>query len=431
MEQLTYSSLADKIPYQPRVADRVLLSRLSSGGAVLIEGPKACVKTVTARRAALSEVLLDVDADARAAIDAGIPEVVLRGETPRLIDEWQVVPELWNHIRREIDARQADGQFILTGSAVPADDITRHTGAGRIARLRMRPMSLFESGHSSGAVSLGALFETPVLRATTTTLTVADLATRIAIGGWPANQVRALTPALRAMRDYVEHLCRTDINRVGETTRSRSPDGVRRVIRSLARNVATTATNKKITTDATPPGGAMKEQTTASYLDALEQLFVIENQLPWTPDLRSRARIREAEKRHFVDPSIAVAALKATPAELMTQPRFLGFLFESLVVRDLRVYAEPLDAEIFHYRDSNGLEVDAIVDAGEARWGAIEVKLGQGAVNDATNALQRFAATIDQSLCGAPRFLAVIVATGAAYTRPDGVHVIPIGALGP
>lgn len=419
------------LPYRPRVADQALQNRLSSGGAVLIEGPKACGKTLTARRAAKSEVLLDLDADARAAIEAGVPEIVLQGAVPRLIDEWQVVPALWNHIRRTIDARQSDGQFILTGSAAPADDITRHTGAGRISRLRMRPMSLFETGHSTGAVSLAALFKAESIQASATALTVAGLAERIAVGGWPANQARELTPALRAMRDYVEHLCRTDVNRVGEITRSRNPNGVRRVLRSLARNVATAATMKKITADATPPGVTMKEQTTATYLDALEQLFIVENQLPWTPDLRSRARIREAEKRHFVDPSLAVAALKATPAELLTQPRFLGFLFESLVVRDLRVYAERLDAEIFHYRDSNGLEVDAIVDAGEAGWGAIEVKLGQASVDDAAKTLQRFAATIDHSLCGAPRFLAVVVATGAAYQRPDGVLVIPIGALGP
>lgn len=222
-------------------------------------------QSVTARRAARSEVLLDVDANARAALEAGIPEIVLQGEVPRLIDEWQVVPALWNHIRRAIDARQVDGQFILTGSAAPTDDVTRHTGAGRIVRLRMRPMSLFETGHSSGAVSLAALFKAAPLHASVTALTIADLTVRIAVGGWPANQTRELTPALRSMRDYVEHLCRTDINRVGETTRSRSPDGVRCVIRSLARNVATTATTKMITADATPPGGVLKEHTTATY----------------------------------------------------------------------------------------------------------------------------------------------------------------------
>jgi uncharacterized protein len=397
-------------------------------GAVVIEGPKACGKTATARQIAASEVLLDVDSNARQAIgvDAAL---VLDGPTPRLLDEWQVEPAIWNHVRRAIDDRSQPGQFILTGSAVPPDDITRHTGAGRITRLRMRTMSLFEAGHSSGNVSILDLLDGSMSRGADPGLTVADVADAIALGGWPGWQGIGIRDGLRAVRDYLDEIARVDVGRVD--ARSRDPSRVTRLLQSLARNTATHAAATTLAKDAGGADGPMKDDTVRDYLTALERLMVVEDQPAWAPHLRSKYRLRTAPKRHFVDPSLAVAALRATPDRLLRDLNLLGFLFESLVVRDLRVYAQRADARVFHYRDSGGLEVDAIVEAGDGRWLALEVKLGQGQVDEAATNLIRFAERVDTERCGTPALLGVIVAGGYAYRRADGVAVIPIGALGP
>jgi uncharacterized protein len=376
----------------------------------------------------MSEVLLDVDANARAAI-AIDPALVLDGPTPRLLDEWQVEPTIWNHVRRVIDDRSDPGQFILTGSAVPADDITRHTGAGRISRLRMRPMSLFETGRSSGDVSLSELLEGRVSPSADPGLTVADLAKEIAVGGWPGLRGRSVQDGLLAVRDYLEEIARVDVGRVDGT--HRDPGRVTRLLASLARNIATHAAATTLAEDTGGAEGPLKDDTVREYLAALERLMVVEDQLAWAPHLRSKHRLRTAPKRHFVDPSLAVAALRATPDRLLGDLNLLGFLFESLVVRDLRVYAQAADARVSQYRDSGGLEVDAIVEAGDGRWMAFEVKLGQGQIDDAAASLTRFAARIDTARCGSPALLGVIVATGYGYRREDGVAVIPIGALGP
>ncbi len=394
----------------------------------MIEGPRACGKTATARQVAASEVLLDVDANARAAI-AVDPALVLGGPTPRLLDEWQIEPTIWNHVRREIDDRSDPGQFILTGSAVPPDDITRHTGAGRIARLRMRPMSLFETGRSSGRVSLSELLEGSVSPSADPELIVADLAEEIALGGWPGLRGRSLPDGLLAVRDYLGEIARVDVGRVDGT--HRDPNRVARLLASLARNVATHAAATTLARDTGGADGPLKDDTVREYLDALERLMVIEDQPAWAPHLRSKHRLRTAPKRHFVDPSLAVAALGATPDRLLGDLNLLGFLFESLVVRDLRVYGQAADARVSQYRDSGGLEVDAIVESGDGRWMAFEVKLGHGQIDDAAASLRRFAARIDTARCGAPALLGVIVATGYGYRRKDGVAVIPIGALGP
>ena len=376
----------------------------------------------------MSEVLLDVDANARAAI-AIDPALVLDGPTPRLLDEWQVEPTIWNHVRRVIDDRSDPGQFILTGSAVPADDITRHTGAGRISRLRMRPMSLFETGRSSGDVSLSELLEGRVSPSADPGLTVADLAKEIAVGGWPGLRGRSVQDGLLAVRDYLEEIARVDVGRVDGT--HRDPGRVTRLLASLARNIATHAAATTLAEDTGGAEGPLKDDTVREYLAALERLMVVEDQLAWAPHLRSKHRLRTAPKRHFVDPSLAVAALRATPDRLLGDLNLLGFLFESLVVRDLRVYAQAADARVSQYRDSGGLEVDAIVEAGDGRWMAFEVKLGQGQIDDAAASLTRFAARIDTARCGSPALLGVIVATGYGYRREDGVAVVPIGALGP
>jgi len=408
--------------------DSELGARLSAVGAVVVEGPKACGKTLTARQLAASEVLLDVDANARQAI-AVDPALVLDGPTPRLLDEWQIEPAIWNHVRRAIDARSEPGQFILTGSAVPADDITRHTGAGRIGRLRMRPMSLFESGASSGGIMLAELLEGRMNSSADPGLTVADIAEEVSRGGWPGLRGRSARSALLAVRDYLDEIARVDVSRVDGT--HRDPGRVARLLASLARNVGTHAAATTLAKDAGGADGPLKDDTVRDYLAALERLMVVEDQPAWAPHLRSSHRLRTAPKRHFVDPSLAVAALRATPARLLGDLNLLGFLFESLVVRDLRVYAQAADARVSQYRDSGGLEVDAIVEAGDGRWLAFEVKLGHGQIDDAAASLLRFAARVDTARCGAPALLGVIVATGYGYRRKDGVAVIPIGALGP
>lgn len=414
--------------YQPRVVDSELHRRLEATGAVVIEGPKACGKTETARQVARSEVLFDVDANARAAA-AIAPDTILAGKVPRLIDEWQVAPEIWNHIRRAIDDRAQPGQFILTGSAIPADDITRHTGAARMTRLRMRPMSLFETGHSTGAVSLKRLLAQGPKPCPDPGLSIQDVATRVAIGGWPSLQTRTEPQALQAMRDYLDEIRRVDISGVDSVRRD--PDRVGRLLASLSRNVATSVSISALAHDTGGADGPMKDDTVRAYLAALNRLMIIEDQPAWAPHLRSRSILRTAAKRHFVDPALAVAALRATPVRLLREIRWLGFLFESLVVRDLRIYAQANDAMVRHYRDNTGLEVDAIVETAEGEWAAFEVKLGQAQVDEAAAHLLTFAERVDTSVCGRPSTLAIVVATGPGYKRPDGVAVIPIGALAP
>ena len=416
--------------YQLRIVDRELTERLAATGAVVVEGPKACGKTATARQAAASEVLLDVDERARLAVGVD-PALVLGGDTPRLIDEWQIAPAVWNHVRRAVDERAAPGQFILTDSAVPADDVTRHTGAGRLTRLRMRPMSLFETGHATGAISLAALLAGAPPRSPATDLTVRDLAERLSVGGWPGHVGRRLTTAqaLRANRGYLDEISRVDVARVDGGRRD--PERVDRLLRSLARNVATHATVATMAADAGGPDGLLKEQTAHAYLATLERLMIVEDQPAWTPHLRSRSRLRRMPRRHFVDPSLAVAALRATPDGLLRDVETLGLLFESLVVRDLRVYAQAADAAVLQYRDNTGLEVDAIVQAADGRWAAFEVKLGAGRIDDGARSLRKFAARVDAAASGAPAALAVVVPGGYGYVRDDGVGVVPIGALGP
>ena len=415
--------------YAHRVADVELKQCLAAAGAVLIEGPRACGKTVTAQRQAASEVFPDVDRRARDMI-AVDPDLVLEGATPRLIDEWQTVPVIWNHVRRAVDAHRGKGHFILTGSAVPPDDITRHTGAGRIVRLRLRPMSLFELGHGTGKVSLENVLRGVPTRHPSADLSVRDLARLVCVGGWPGHLGSSADAALRVNAGYVDDICRVDLRRADGV--HRDPQRVHRFLRSLARNVATCASLATIARDvAGPDESSMTGHTARSYLTALERLMVVEDQPPWAPHLRSRSRMRVSPKRHFVDPSIAVAALGAGPQHLLRDFSWFGLLFESMVVRDLRVYAQAMGARVYHYRDHAGLEVDAVVDAGPGRWAAFEIKLGLSRIDGAARSLLKFADRVDTSRCGEPAALGVIVDTGFGYVRPDGVSVIPLGALGP
>jgi uncharacterized protein len=414
--------------YRPRIADAELRRRLEAAGAVVVEGPKACGKTETARQVAASEVLLDTAIPSReaAALD---PSLILAGDVPRLIDEWQVEPRIWNQVRRVVDERRDPGQFILAGSAVPVDDETRHSGAGRFSRLRMRPMSSFESGVSDGAISLRGLLAGERRQAGESKMTVEALAEEIARGGWPGLREATLVAAMQGVADYLEQICRTDIRAVDGV--GRDPERLRRLLRSLARNVATSAAQTTLARDTAGAGPPLDEHTVGDYLRALGRLFVVEDQPTWEPHLRSRAILRRSPKRHLVDPSLAVAALEAEPEALVRDLNLLGLLFESLVIRDLRVYSQAEGRRVKHYRDNKGLEVDAIVE-GRGAWGAFEVKLGgERAIESAAESLLKFSRRIDPAKVGEPAVLAIVVASGYGYLREDGVQVIPIGALGP
>ena len=411
--------------YQPRILDGQLADALQSIGAVVIEGPKAVGKTETGRRASNSEIRMETSA-ARQAYAAD-PGLVLQGATPRLIAKWQVEPALWNDVRHAVDDRREPGQFILTGSAVPRDDATRHSGAGRYIRLRMRPMSLFESGHSTGGVSTAAILRGASVSAPAPDLTVPDLADRIVIGGWPANLGRTARQSLRALSAYVTDVCQVDVQRLDGVRRD--PAGVQRLFRSLARNVATPASIARLTADANGTDGALLADTVRTYLDGLERLLVTEDVPAWAPRVRSRARLREAPVRHFTDPSLATAVLNVDRARLLDEIEWMGLLFESLVVRDLRVYVATLGGQVFHYRDSNGLEADAIIELPDGKWAAFEIKLGSSSpvVDGAAANLLKLKSTVESE----PVALAVITGTGFSFTRPDGVHQVAIGALAP
>ena len=414
--------------YQPRIIDAELASLLSAIGAVVLEGPKAVGKTETASQHANSAVHLDSDESARqlAGLDA---RMLLQGAVPRLIDEWQVEPNLWNHIRREVDNRRLPGQFILTGSATPADDATRHSGAGRFSRIRMRPMTLFETKHSMGGISLSKLFSGDAPRATDSGMTIPNIVDRICIGGWPSFAGRPVEEAQRAMRAYLNEISSMDIQHVSGV--SHNPSRVQRVLQSVARNVATRASNATIAADVGGSDGPIDPETVAQYLQTLERLMIIEDLPAWAPELRSRARVRSASARHFADPCLAVAALKASPAKLLKDLNFLGLLFESLVVRDLRVYIQSLGGRLLQYRDSDNLEVDIILETDEGNWAAVEVKLGVNQIDDGAETLVKFSKKIDTKSCGAPAFMAVVTATGYGYRREDGIYVLPIGSLKP
>ena len=414
--------------YLPRIADASLGARLSSAGAVLIEGPRACGKTSTARRQATSEVRLDVDASSRAAVDVA-PQALLAQPAPLLIDEWQVAPDIWNLVRRAVDDRQAKGQFILTGSAQPVDDVARHSGAGRISVIRMRPMCLAESGESSGRVSLSAVLAGHEQSAPAVGLTVAELASLLVRGGWPALLGRSGQDCRQFLHDYLDQTCHLDLPAMAG--RRRDPQKVRILLRSLARHTASQAAISTIAADLSQFGESIDRKTASTYMHALTRLLILEQQPAWSPALRSRAHTRVSPKHHLVDPSLAAEALGASAERLLRDPETFGLLLESLVIRDLRVLSEPLGATVYHYRDNLGLEVDAVVQGPSGNWAAFEVKLGQRSIDAAAATLLAFKGKVDTRLCGEPSALGVITAEGPAYRRKDGVHVLPVSCLGP
>ena len=416
--------------YRPRVADTAVAERLDSAGAVLIEGPKGCGKTWTALRRARSAVRFDADAAARRLVTVS-PEAVLEGAPPRLLDEWQLAPEIWNLVRHACDRSAEAGRFLLTGSTAPADDIVRHSGAGRIARVRLRPMSLYESGASTGLVSLGRLLEGEPIDPGASETGFRDVCNAICTGGWPWLNGSSPATAQRSLRDYLDEVRRLDVG--DRSQRARNPVLVEKLLISLARNTATTAPNSRLASDADSER-PLNHQTVRAYLDALTRLFVVEDLPAWPTHLRSRARLTKSPKRHFVDPSLAAAALRAGPDALVADLDTCGLLFESLAVRDLRVYADTHECDLYHHRLDSGLEADAVIRrryTGE--WIAAEMKLSHSpdVIDAAARSLLRVADSVDTTKAGPQAALLVITPTGYAYTRPDGVAVAPLTTLGP
>jgi predicted AAA+ superfamily ATPase len=415
--------------YLCRIADKVLDVALESSGAVLIEGPKWCGKTRTAEEKAKS-VLFMQDPDHTAsylkAADTK-PSLLLKGDAPRLIDEWQMAPVLWDAVRFAVDKRGESGQFILTGSAVPLDNATAHTGTGRISRMLMRPMTLFESLESNGAVSLKGLFDGTADGEGMSSLTIEGLAYALTRGGWPASVGEKESVALRRVYDYVDAVINIDVSRVDGI--EKNPARVRSLMRSLARNVSTMATLSTIRGDIAGDEESISEKTIASYLNALRRIFVVEDLPAWSPAMRSKTTIRTSPKHHFIDPSIAAAVLRVSPEGLLEDFNTFGLLFESLCVRDLRVYAHAIDGEVFHYRDKSGLEADAVVHLKDGRWGAIEVKMGSKEIESAAENLKSLRNKINVDKMKEPSFLMVLTGGELGYQREDGVYIVPIGCL--
>lgn len=420
--------------YLERIGDELLRRKLRSSAAVLIEGPKWCGKTSMGAQLAKSAIYIQ-DPDKRAMYRKMAdtqPSLLLEGETPHMLDEWQTIPVLWDAVRFAADQRQAMNQFILTGSATPMDDDENsemeHTGTGRIARLRMRPMSLWESKESRGQVSLKALFDgTQEMGLFENPLTIKDLAYVMCRGGWPGTIGMDKEDALDVAVNLVDELVNTDVNRVDKT--EKNPDRVRAVLRSYARNISTMTAANTIMADVKANDISISDKTLANYLTALRRLFVIEDAKAWQPSLRSKTGIRTSDKRHFVDTSIATAILELNPTSILEDFNLFGFLFEDFCLRDVRVYTEPLRGTVYHYHDNSNLEADLIIRLHDGRWAAVEVKTGSKEIEDAAGNLITLSKTVDTSKIGEPSFLMVLTAGQYAYRRDDGVYVVPIGCL--
>lgn len=419
--------------YKHRIADRILERKVLGKGAVLIEGPKWCGKTTTAKQ--LAKSVLDLgDASVLKQSTQMIeisPKALLKGATPRLIDEWQALPPIWDSIRSEVDKRGEPSQFILTGSSVlPDAEDTIHSGTGRYAHIMMRPMSLYESGESSGTMSLRDLFDGKTPEVQQCDLEIDDIAYLTCRGGWPWATLIPKEVALDQAFDYVDSVTKRDIQRVDKV--KRSPERAKLLLRSYARNISQQVSYATIRKDMLAnDASTLDEDTVADYIKALKKLFVIEDLAAWNPNLRSKTAIRTGDTRHFVDPSIGTAALGLGPKDLMNDLDTFGLFFEDMAVRDLRVYAEALDGQLYHYRDSSGLECDTVLHRRNGSYALLEVKLGgEKLINEAAASMIALSNNIDTDKMPAPSFMAVIIGVGKyAYRRQDGVYVIPIGCL--
>lgn len=419
--------------YKKRIADELLKRKLKGKGAVLIQGPKWCGKTTTAEQIASSILYManPEEKEQNLTLADLNPSLLLKGDVPRLIDEWQMAPKLWDAVRFEIDHRGQEGQFILTGSSVPAnmDDIS-HTGTGRFAWLTMRPMSLYESGESTGTVSLLELFNHIVQLNGVNKLALDDIAYLCCRGGWPRSIFMDKDIALDQAYDYYDAIVNFDISRVDNV--SRNPERAKNLMRSYARNIGSQASNETLKNDMINNDVfSLDTDTVYSYLNALKKIFVIEEAPAWNPNLRSKTAIRTSETRYFIDPSIAAASLGIGPNDLINDLNTFGLIFEALCIRDLRVYAESINGSVYHYKDATDLECDAVIHLRNGSYGLIEIKLGgDKLINEGAENLKKVRDKIDVKKMNNPSFLMVLTATGQyAYEREDGIYVVPIGCL--
>lgn len=419
--------------YKNRIADQILEKKLKGKGAVLIQGPKWCGKTTTAEQISKS-ILYMAKSDEKEQNLTMVeinPNLLLQGEVPRLIDEWQIAPKLWDAVRYEIDHRNAEGQFILTGSSVPAkmDDVT-HSGTGRFAWLLMRPMSLYESGESTGEVSLKDLFKETKKIEGINNLDLEKIAYLVCRGGWPRAIFMEEEIALEQAYDYYDAIVNRDISEADGI--SRNPERVKNLMKSYARNMGTQASNDTLRNDMIAnDSNSLDTDTVLSYVNALKKIFVVEEAPAWNPNLRSKTAIRTSDTRYFIDPSIAVAALGIGPKDLINDLNTFGLLFETLCIRDLRIYAESIKGKVYHYRDASNLECDAVVHLRDGSYGLVEIKIGgDSLINEGVETLKKLESRIDTTKMKNPSFLLVLTAIGKyAYKREDGVYVVPIGCL--
>ena len=418
--------------YKSRIIDKQIEKYLSAFGAVCVEGPKWCGKTWTSSYHCNSEIYIGDPAGnfQNRQLAEMSPDLVLEGETPRLIDEWQESPQLWDAVRSTVDKRAKKGQFVLTGSSTPQRKGILHSGAGRIARLRMRTMSLYESGHSSGVVSLEELCQNNLTPAMTGEVCLNSLAEHIIRGGWPGNIDTPIEQAMLLPIEYLNAVIEDDAFRIDEIKRDKAK--MRLLLRSLARNESTTVTNKTLKNDIKEKDdNDIDTDTVAAYLDLFNRLFLLDNQEPFSTHVRSSVRVKQAEKRHFADPSLACALLKLTPTHLINDLNTFGFLFEALVERDLKIYAESFGGKLYHYQDYSGKEIDAVIELEDGSWSAFEIKLGANQIESAAQELIAIRDAIANEKDGNPPGVLCVICgmSNAAYRRNDGVYVVPITAL--
>jgi predicted AAA+ superfamily ATPase len=414
--------------YIKRLIESDLSRKMSASGAVLIKGPKSCGKTETASQYAKSILRMDRDPQVSVIMKTN-PRLLLEGETPRLIDEWQEQPEIWNYVRHEVDERKSKGQFILTGSANPPDNIKLHSGAGRFTILQMDTMTWQELGYSNGIVKLSDLLKGTIIDYYQPAILLEDIIERICIGGWPTLLNADYKNALSMNRGYIDLLCEVDISQVSGV--KRNPYKVRSLLRSLSRNIATLVDNKTLERDVQiNEANDLSKNTLSDYLETLTQLMILYEQPAFNPHIRSAASLRKSPKRHLCDPSLSVAVLGLDKEALMKDLKYTGFLFESLAIHELNVYAKANDATLFHYNDSYGNEVDAVVQKRNGDYAAFEIKLGIGYIDEAAKNLKKFVANIDTEKMEIPKSLNIITGTGMSYRRPDGINVVSLASLG-
>lgn len=420
--------MKEQHPYKERLTDKELLRKLDSAGALLIRGMKACGKTESAKQYSKSVLVLDQDEQVPLLMSTS-PQRLLLGETPRLIDEWQEHPKIWNYVRHEVDKRKESAQFILTGSANPEESIKMHSGAGRFTILDMRTMSWQEMGYSTGKISLKKLFSGKKIDIYDEPTDLEFIIDRIITGGFPGLMNKNIRQARDMNRAYVDLLAEVDMSRLSNI--KRDPIKIKNLLRSLARNTATMVDIKTLEADIRQRDSkGISRPTIYDYLDALDRLMITENQPAWSTHFRSSSTLRKAAKRHFTDAALAVAALGLKKEALLKDLKFVGFLFESLAVHELRVYAQVSDAKVYHYHDSSGLEVDAIVQKYNGDWCAFEIKLGTGQIEEAAKSLKKFVSILDTKSVALPKSLNIITGTGISYTRNDGINVISLASLG-